>query len=77
MDRGEDPEATLDKLRRGRLHCCLTSGLLHPAPLLLGDASQGSCRQTSRKLVWPQELREGAEAKLICYNKQEGRFIVQ
>ena len=77
MDGGEDPEATLDNLRRGRLHLCPTSGLLHAAPLLLGDASEASCRQTSGKLVWPQELREGAEAKLICYNKQECRFIVQ
>lgn len=77
MDGGEDREATLDNLRRGRLYLCPTSGLLLAAPLLLGDASQASCRQTSRKLVWPQELREGAEAKLICYNKQEGRFIVQ
>lgn len=78
VDGGEDLEATLDKLRRGSLHLCPTSGLLHPIPLLLGDASQANCRQTSGKLVWrPQEFQKGAEAKLICYNKQEGRFIVQ
>lgn len=77
VDGGEDLEATLDKLRRGMLHLCPTSGLLLPIPLLLGDASQANCRQTSGKLVWPQEFQKGAEAKLICYNKQEGRFIVQ